>query len=222
MQVRVSARHTTVSDRDRSLISEKIDRLAKFLPGMERAEIHFTEERNPRIADKEVCEVTLEGHGHHVRAKASGPDALTAVDLAIEKLENKLHKLKTRLAPKPRHRAAQRASKLVGAEQVHDAPVDLVPVDLVPVDNESTSELAPDDSFEPVEEILVEDIDILVYDVVRSKRVEKLSLSVQEAALRMDLVSHDFYFFTNIETSRAAVVYRRNDGGVGIIDEGEA
>jgi putative sigma-54 modulation protein len=37
--------------------------------------------------------------------------------------------------------------------------------------------------------------------------------------MRMDLVSHDFYFFTNIDTGRAAVVYRRDDGDVGLIDE---
>jgi len=221
MHVRVSARHATVSDRDRSLISEKIDRLAKFLPGMERAEIHFTEERNPRIADKEICEVTLEGHGHHVRAKASGPDALTAVDLAIEKLENKLHKLKTKLAPKPRHRAAQRASRLVSA-----TPIDEHLVADVATTNGASPGAATIDERDDLDLEAGSDADldaeIVPYDIVRSKKVEKLSLSVQEAALRMDLVSHDFYFFTNADTGRAAVVYRRNDGGLGLIDEGVA
>ena len=36
-----------------------------------RAEVRFSEERNPRISEKEVCEVTLFGHGHIVRAKAA-------------------------------------------------------------------------------------------------------------------------------------------------------
>ena len=48
---------------------------------------------------------------------------------------------------------------------------------------------------------------------------EKLALTAHDAASRMELVDHDFYFFTNIETGNAAVVYRRRDGGVGLIDE---
>ena len=42
--------------------------------------------------------------------------------------------------------------------------------------------------------------------IVRSKKVEKHVMSPEDAAERMDLVSHDFYFFTNVDTGRAAVV----------------
>jgi putative sigma-54 modulation protein len=34
----------------------------------------------------------------------------------------------------------------------------------------------------------------------------------------MDLLGHSFYFFNNAESGMAAVVYRRNDGDVGLID----
>src|SRR5256886_1303210 len=64
---------------------------------MDRAEVHFSEEHTRRSADKEVCEVTMVGHGHHVRCKVSAPDGFAAVDLAVEKLEHQLHKLKTKL-----------------------------------------------------------------------------------------------------------------------------
>ncbi len=209
MQIRVSARHTTVKDHDRQLIIEKIDRLAKYLPGMESAEIHFSAERNPRIADKEVCEVTLEGHGHHVRCTANGPDQLTAVDRAVAKLENKLHKLKTRLARKPSHRDHSKAK--LWAQPPAELPVE---------------ELLPEAETEVVEvvdlaagEAEVDGAAGADYRIVKMKQVEKLVLVPEEAALRMDLVSHDFYFFTNADTGRAAVVYRRDDGDIGLIDE---
>ena len=83
MEIRVSTRRSNVGDGERALIVEKIERLSKYLPGMDSAEVHFFAERNPRISDKEVCEVTLEGHGHHLRCKANGPDHLTAVDRAV-------------------------------------------------------------------------------------------------------------------------------------------
>ena len=97
MQVNISARRTVVSDRLQDLTRSKLNRLDKYVPGLERADVHFSEERNPRITDKEICEVTVEGHGHHVRTKVTAPDPYTAIDRATEKLEHQFHKLKTKL-----------------------------------------------------------------------------------------------------------------------------
>jgi putative sigma-54 modulation protein len=106
VDVSVSARHVELTAALRAAIVEKVGRLDRFLEGMDRAEVHLFEERNPRIADKDVCEVTLDGHGHHVRVKAVASEPLAAVDLAVAKLEQKLHRLKTKLVP-PKHRAAR-------------------------------------------------------------------------------------------------------------------
>jgi putative sigma-54 modulation protein len=103
VDVSVSARNVELTPALRATILDKVGRLDRFLDGMDRAEVHLFEERNPRIADKDVCEVTLDGHGHHVRVKAVASDPTAAVDLAIGKLEQKLHRLKTKLAvPKRR------------------------------------------------------------------------------------------------------------------------
>jgi putative sigma-54 modulation protein len=55
--------------------------------------------------------------------------------------------------------------------------------------------------------------------IVKTKRFIMKPMSPEEAAMQMDLVGHHFFFFTNSETSRAAVVYQRQDGDVGLIDE---
>ena len=96
LEITVSAHHMDISPALRAAAEEKIGRLSRFLGGMERAEVHFSEERNPRIAAKEVCEVTMEGEGHHVRCRVAATDAFASVDLAVEKLEHQLHKLKTK------------------------------------------------------------------------------------------------------------------------------
>ena len=36
--------------------------------------------------------------------------------------------------------------------------------------------------------------------------------------LEMDMLGHSFYMFNNVETGRAATVYRRKDGGCGLIE----
>ncbi len=185
MEVSVSGRHTTVSESLRRQAEDKIGRLDKYLSGMERAEVHFWEEKNSRIENREFCEVTMEGHGHHVRCKVSAPDGFTAIDIAVDKLERQLRKLKTKV--KNRN---QRREKL-----------DVVETDLVP-----DSLLTGDAAIEPM------------YKIVKSKRFELAPMDPQEAALQMDLLNHDFYVFTNAETNHSAVVYRRDDGDVGLID----
>jgi len=43
-------------------------------------------------------------------------------------------------------------------------------------------------------------------------------MSVEEAALQMDLVNHNFYVFLNAETEEVNVVYKRKDNNVGLIE----
>lgn len=199
MQVKVSARHTEVRKSDRALIVEKVERVGSKFLEMDRAEVHYSEQRNPKLADqKEVCEITFEGHGHHVRAKAAGPDHLTAVDLAIDKVENNLRKLKKKLSSHRDHRTTSRAD--LRATATTELPVDLV---------ESVVG-APAEVGDDVED---------GHRIVKTKKVERLVLSPIDASQRMDMLDHGFYFFTNVETNRAAVVYRRADGYVGLIDE---
>ncbi len=184
MEVTVSGRHTTVSESLRTQAVEKIGRLDRYLGGMDHAEVHFWEEKNPRREDKEFCEVTMEGHGHHIRAKVSAPDGFTAIDLAVDKLERQLRKLKT---------------KVINRKQKRERPE--IPPDLVP-----ESLLEGDDHPDPV------------YQIVKSKRFDISAMDAEHAALQMDLLNHDFYVFTNEETQKPAVVYRRDDGDVGLID----
>ena len=96
MDITISSRHALLSEALVASTRQKISRLGRFGSGMERAEVHFSEERNPRIADREVCEIWMDGHGSTVRCKVAGPDGFVAVDRAVEKLEHQLHKLKTK------------------------------------------------------------------------------------------------------------------------------
>lgn len=203
MHIKVSARHTEVAAKDRDLIIEKITRLGGKFLDMDRADVHFFEERNPRIADKEVCEVTMVGHGHHVRVKAGGPDHLTAIDRAIEKLENQLHKLKTKLSTHRTHRDVTRAKLYRTAST--ELPADL----LVEPELDEVLVAASAEAEELVTSVRI----------VKAKKVEQMELTPLDAAMRMDLVGHDFYFFTNTETGQPAVVYRREDGDIGLIDQ---
>lgn len=54
--------------------------------------------------------------------------------------------------------------------------------------------------------------------VLRVKRYAAKPMSVDDAILEMDLLGHSFFMFSNVETGNAATVYRRKDGGCGLIE----
>ena len=188
MEIAIASRHCEVSDQLRVTVQEKVTRLGRFLEGMERAEVRFLEERNPRIADKEICEVTMHGHGHTVRARAAAPDAFTAVDRVVAKLGHRLEKLKGKLMGRShprRHASLASQSELL-------------------TETASPDGLGDDDHWSP--------------RIVRTKQFEMKPMDPEEAVLEMELLGHDFFLFTNADTSGAAVVYRRRDGDVGLIE----
>lgn len=56
------------------------------------------------------------------------------------------------------------------------------------------------------------------YQVVRTKKFFFQPMTVEEAILQMNLVDHTFFAFRNEDEGGAfSVVYKRNDGGYGII-----
>jgi len=53
--------------------------------------------------------------------------------------------------------------------------------------------------------------------IVKTKQFDMKPMTPEEAALQMDVLGHDFYLFNNTD-GVAAVVYRRNDGDIGLIE----
>jgi ribosomal subunit interface protein len=56
------------------------------------------------------------------------------------------------------------------------------------------------------------------FEVVRTKRFTLKPMDVQEAILQMNMVGHNFFVFSNMDTNEVNVVYRRNDGRYGLIE----
>ena len=54
-------------------------------------------------------------------------------------------------------------------------------------------------------------------ELVREKVIELTPMTEEEALVQTDLIGHDFYVFENAKTGLVNVVYRRKNGGYGII-----
>lgn len=63
------------------------------------------------------------------------------------------------------------------------------------------------DEEEEVEEIFI-----------KNKTVHPRAMTLDDAIMEMDSIDHDFYIYEDIEDHTLSVVYRRKDGGYGVID----
>jgi putative sigma-54 modulation protein len=60
------------------------------------------------------------------------------------------------------------------------------------------------------------------FKIVRVKKFRMQPMTREEAILQMNLLEHNFFAFRDVENEGSfAVVYRRNDGGYGLIDDSE-
>ena len=55
-------------------------------------------------------------------------------------------------------------------------------------------------------------------EIVKTKHFALTALSAEEAVLQLELVGHDFFVFRNAASEAVNVVYRRRDGGYGLIE----
>ena len=55
-------------------------------------------------------------------------------------------------------------------------------------------------------------------DIVKTKQFSLNAMSAEDAALQLELVGHDFFVFRNADSDEVNVVYRRRDGGYGLIE----
>ena len=139
--------------------------------------------------DRNRVEVTIRSSGTIFRVSESTSDMHASIDAAVASLERQIRKNKTRLEKRLRKGAFERT------------------VDVADAEEESFS-LVPDAPEEGE------------YKVVRTKTFPIKPMTQEEAILQMNLLGHSFFAFKNEDAGGAfAVVYRRNDGGYGIIED---
>jgi len=200
-EIVVHGRHTDLTDRFREHAAESAEKLERFGVPLQRVDVEITHEHNPRNVDRAFkVEFTCRGNGSIVRAEATADHDLTALDRAVDRIEQRLRRAADRKQARYR-----RASRDV-----------IVP----PLE-------APATTAEPEALTTPDDPDVVFADgpvVVREKTHVGTPMSVEEALDAMEAVDHDFFMFHDVATDSVAVVYRRRAYDYGLlrlnVDEG--
>jgi ribosomal subunit interface protein len=195
VDISVTGRHLTVSDRFRAHIEEKLAKITQLEPRTRRVEVLISHEPNRRQA--KVCdkvEITCYAKGPVVRAEACEEDKYAALDVAIDKLMERLRRQHDR---RQVHRG-RRTPESVAAATAR----------IVPPAEQATQASEDDEPDGPFGDSPVE---------VREKIHRSSPMSLADALREMELVGHDFYLFHDTETDRASVVYRRRGWSYGVL-----
>ncbi|CAO5147615.1 Ribosome hibernation promotion factor [Frankia sp. AiPs1] len=239
MDIVVKGRHTAVPDRFRKHVEAKLAKLERLNSHIIRVDVELSKERNPRLAD--VCdrvELTVYSRGPVIRAEAAADDCYAALDLAANKLAERLRRAADR---RVRHHANHAGSKPAGISSV---PLEsLMPLEgaLPPdtlhadddqrpgVDRSANAVASAGTASRPVVAASVEEAVAVRQQadraespeqaplVVREKTHEADPMSLEDALSNMELVGHDFYLFLDSDSGLPSVVYRRVGYDYGVI-----
>ncbi|GJM97302.1 hypothetical protein PR202_ga14221 [Eleusine coracana subsp. coracana] len=204
----MQGRNVKLTDKLKEHIEDKVGRaVAKHCHLVREVDVRLSARggelgRGPKTSR---CEITLFSKRHGVlRAEEDSESSYGSIDMAATIIKRKLRKIKEK-ETEVRH---MKGTKEWTTTLVAEAS-----------DSEAEAEQEDDDEAEQdlVEAVGAEDEETVVTKVVRTKVFEMPPLAVDEALEQLENVDHDFYAFRNEETGEVNILYKRKEGGFGLI-----
>jgi putative sigma-54 modulation protein len=183
----LTARNLELTDRLRSQIERKLQRLDRITHEMAEADVELIANASHANDSAQVAEITLRNNGDVLRSSAAGATSIAALDVVLDKLERQL----VRTKEKPgsiRKRHADEIESVLHREALGT---------IEPAEYRNPDEAAP--------------------SVVKIKRFDMQPMFEEDAIAQMEELGHAFFVFLDAETEEVAVLYRRRDGGYGVI-----
>jgi ribosomal subunit interface protein len=194
----VKGRNVEVPDHYRQHVADKLSRVERYDHKLIRVDVELFHERNPRqSAMCQRVELTCKSRGPIIRSEANAKDFYSALDTAIAKLETRMR------------RSADR-------RRVHHGrhtPISVAAATAATV----ASHLSANGSGTPVSVLDEIEEENLPGRIAREKEHTAKPMTVDQALFEMELIGHDFYLFSDVDTGRPSVVYRRKGYDYGVI-----
>ncbi len=204
MEIHITARNLSVSDRFRDYVAERGHKVEQLAHKVQSLEIKVTRHDHSRTSGPEdQVELTVIEPGHVIRAEAHAGDKFSAFDIAFGKLTERLRRASDR------RKVHHGAHGSIGTSEL--TATDFAALDIHAVDADlllgrtatAEAETGPDLGDSPV--------------VIRRKQFAGNPMSVDDALYHMELVGHDFYLFLDSDTGKPSVVYRRKGWNYGVL-----
>jgi putative sigma-54 modulation protein len=86
MRIEIRGRNVAVGDELRQRVEKRFEKIARQVSPLARLEVEVWEERNPKIKDSQVVEVTLHLKGKLLRAREASPSVTRSVNAVADEL----------------------------------------------------------------------------------------------------------------------------------------
>jgi putative sigma-54 modulation protein len=188
MNVQIHSHNLEVNQRLQEYVEKKLNRLDRYLPQISEVNVELGTQHQRKGGDRSIAQLTV----RNARGTILRAEDKSQTDIfaAVDMVVDKIYRQISRYKGKRRRRAGERFAVMEPELAAAEPP----PVDL------------PD-----------EDNDELV-DVVRRKQIELIPMNEEEAVDQMELLGHDFFVFYNGEKGAVNVLYRRENGGYGLLE----
>jgi putative sigma-54 modulation protein len=174
MRCQIVGKNIVITEAMKRKVEEKLSKMDKYFVINEEV-VAKVLARTYRTLQK--VEITINTKMMDFRVEVSANDFYEAVDIALDKLEGQMRKLKTKLCR--RHK-------------------------------ESLGESIAFENF-------VNEEDDENDEMVRVKEVYLKPMDIEEAITRMEALGHSFFLYRDVDDDLISVVYKRFDGGYGVI-----
>ena len=192
MELVVRGRNVVVPDHYRQHVADKLEKIERYDHKIIRTDVELQHERNPRQTGRcQHVEITCRTRGPVVRTEACAEDFYKALDLATERLERRFRQAADRRRVHHGRRTPPSITDFVAAGALPSEPV--------------TDAVEDEPAYEGPGR------------VVREKEHTAKPMSVDQALFEMELVGHDFFLFSDVDSGRPTVVYRRHAYDYGLI-----
>jgi putative sigma-54 modulation protein len=191
MEVTIHGLNMKVNEAIDDYARKRLDRLDRYLPGIMDVRLELSHENTKGSGDLSIAQLTLRhrrGALMRVEERAANGDMEMAINSAVDKMYRRIERFKGKRSAKGRERFVLTQEELDAAEEMP----------------EFEDELSEAERYvEPA--------------ILRRKDVEVISMTENEAAEQMELLGHTFFMFFNPEQGQVNVIYKRENGGYGVL-----
>jgi putative sigma-54 modulation protein len=195
MNVIVSGKNLRITEALREHASEKIEAIQRYFDHIIEADITLSLDKRKTDSQSSRADVTVWANGTILKSTEHREEMFAAINGAIGKIERQLKKYKQKLRELPKRRGALRgeARRAPEPEPVQESVHTLMSL-------RGGTEGQP--------------------RIIRTHNFAMKPMSVDEAAMQLEVLNQEFVVFANAETNEVNVVYKRQDGNIGLIEPG--
>lgn len=196
MNISIHGDGIKISEALDSYTRSKVDRLDRYLPNISQVGVELAIIRTHRGANLAIAQITVQhARGAILRAEEKldieNRDTIRfAINKAVDKLHRQIDRFKSKRKSKNQKVRDKYRATVAELDLAEDVP----------------DYTAPEAEAPPASAV-----------IFRRKQVEMMPMNEEEAIEQLELLDHNFYMFMNADSEQYNVLYRRDNGGYGIL-----